>query len=129
MFARLRLCAALQLARATTAPLLGMACLSGPIGAYAVSTAFAVLALCFALGAIETLPKQKRVAFSMRGSNPLGFLRLLRSGKTIAALAAILALQTLHDGEGDVWQVRCRWPYGRSRDSRTRVARVTPALA
>ena len=79
--------------------------LFGPLGAYTVSTGFALLALGFALCAKETLQPKARVPFSVRGSSPLGFLRLFRSGKIVAALAMILALQTLHDGEGDVWQV------------------------
>ena len=79
--------------------------LAGPFGAYAVSVGFALLALLFACGARETLPPARRARFSLRGSNPLGFLRLFRNGRLLAAFSAILALQTLHDGEGDVWQV------------------------
>ena len=88
-------------------PLLGPASLARPLFTYVVSASFGVLALGFALLSRETLPKDRRVRFALRGSsvNPLGFLRLFRSGKLVAALAAILALQTLHDGEGDVWQV------------------------
>ena len=79
--------------------------LGGPIGAYTVSAGLAVVAFCFALGAGESLPKSARVPFSVRRSNPLGFVRLFRSGRVIGLLASVLALQTLHDGEGDVWQV------------------------
>jgi DHA1 family tetracycline resistance protein-like MFS transporter len=79
--------------------------LGGPLGAYTCSAALGGLAFVFALGASETLPRERRVPFSVRGSNPLGFLRLLRSGRLVGTLAAILALQTLHDGEGDVWQI------------------------
>jgi hypothetical protein len=130
----------------------------GALRAYVASVGFGVVALGFALGARETLPRARRVRFSVRGSNPLGFLRLFRAfwaapgrrtaaddglggggegeggstgeggseggsqggtaeraangaaggtgnGRLVAALAIILALQTVHDGEGDVWQV------------------------
>ena len=78
----------------------------GPAAAYVCSAALGVLAFCFALGAHETLPKSRRVPFSLRSaSNPLGFTKLFRSGRLVFLLAAILVLQTLHDGEGDVWQV------------------------
>ena len=89
----------------SVAPAFGIGALSGPLGAYTVSAGFAALALLFALGGRETLPRSRRVPFSLHTSNPLGFLRLFRSGRAIAALSVILALQTLHDGEGDVWQV------------------------
>ena len=79
--------------------------LGGPLGAYTLSAGLAALALIFTLGVRESLPRESRVPFSVRGSSPLGFLRLFRSGKLVGLLAAILALQTLHDGEGDVWQV------------------------
>ena len=85
--------------------MLPAAALAGPLIAYRASVGFALLACAFAAWTPETLPRTQRVRFSMRGSSPLGFLRLLRSGKLLAAFAAILALQTLHDGEGDVWQV------------------------
>jgi len=35
----------------------------------------------------------------------VGFVRLFRNGKLLAVLSVVLSLQTLHDGEGDVWQV------------------------
>ena len=95
--------------RLLAAPVNGLSMTAGPLRAYMVSAGFAALAFCFALGARETLPPERQIPFSMRKGiepyNPLGFLRLFRSGRTIASLAAILALQTLHDGEGDTWQV------------------------
>jgi DHA1 family tetracycline resistance protein-like MFS transporter len=78
---------------------------SGAIGAYRVSAGLAVVAFAFALGAGESLSKAARVPFSLRGTNPLTFTRLFRSGRTLGVLATILVLQTLHDGEGDVWQI------------------------
>jgi len=79
--------------------------LSGPLGAYAASAVLACLACLATLGMGESLPRSRRVPFSRRESNPLSFLKLFRSGRLVAALATVLALQTLHDGEGDVWMV------------------------
>lgn len=77
----------------------------GPLGTYACSFGFSMLALFCALGARETLPAESRVRFSLRGSHPLSFTKLFRSGPLVATLASILALQALHDGEGDIWPV------------------------
>ena len=41
----------------------------------------------------ETLPREARVRFRLRRSNPLGFVRLFRKGRTLGLLATILALQ------------------------------------
>ena len=69
-------------------------CLAGPSGCYVLSAALGVTALAFSLGACETLPRSNRVPFSMSvATNPLGFVRLFRSGRLVFLLSSILALQ------------------------------------
>ena len=55
-------------------------------------------------GAVSRSQERAR-SFLGEEIEPLGFVRLFRSGRVIGLLASVLALQTLHDGEGDVWQV------------------------
>lgn len=92
--------------------LIGGQALAGGTGLLALRAAYgwsAVLAAAAVglvlVGAEETLPKTRRPAFALRECSPLGFFRLFRSGKLLAVLGVVLSLQTLHDGEGDVWQV------------------------
>ena len=61
------------------------------------ASAFMALAnVCWGLFVLpESLPKEKRVAFSWRNANPLGALRLLRSHPMLAGLAASYFLVNL----------------------------------
>ena len=76
--------------------------LGGLLGAIAPrlpfwASAFMALAnVCWGLFVLpESLPKEKRVAFSWRNANPLGALKLLRSHPTLAGLAVSYFLMNL----------------------------------
>uniref|UniRef100_A0A7S4BK93 Major facilitator superfamily (MFS) profile domain-containing protein n=1 Tax=Chrysotila carterae TaxID=13221 RepID=A0A7S4BK93_CHRCT len=77
--------------------------------AYGASAVCASCALVLAWGATkETLAADARAPVSLRGSSPVGFIRLFRRGRLLRTLSTVLCLQALHDGEGDVWQVYSR---------------------
>lgn len=85
--------------------------------AYGISASLAATGFGLALfGARETLTWDARRPFSKRRlareSTPGGFLSLFtkkgKAGRRLALLSVILGLQALHDGEGDVWQVKHR---------------------
>ena len=59
----------------------------------ASSLCAAAALLATIVGVRETLPREARVRFRLRRSNPLGFVRLFRKGRTLCLLATILALQ------------------------------------
>jgi DHA1 family tetracycline resistance protein-like MFS transporter len=60
------------------------------------SAAMALANVCWGLFVLpESLPKEKRVAFSWKNANPLGALKLLRSHPMLAGLAASYFLMNL----------------------------------
>ncbi|KOO26364.1 tetracycline-efflux transporter [Chrysochromulina tobinii] len=57
------------------------------------------------LGLRETLAKERRRPFAWKGTSPLAFTRLFGRGALSAKLNAVVLLQSLTNGMGDLWQV------------------------
>jgi hypothetical protein len=60
------------------------------------------------LGLRETLAKERRRPFAWKGTSPLAFTRLFGRGALSAKLNAVVLLQSLTNGMGDLWQVLAR---------------------
>lgn len=77
--------------------------------AYAASCTLGCCVLAsVSLGLRETLAKERRRPFAWKGTSPLAFTRLFGRGALSAKLNAVVLLQSLSNGMGDLWQVLAR---------------------